>query len=106
MDHAGLSRPLELWKVWRSKMDRLLVFPSSSWLTAADLKETRDATEDGLQVLLTMLKNPELRLPLPILMWPEINLARLKVEVSRSADTVQPVVAMDFQVQSTAVLSQ
>jgi hypothetical protein len=51
-------------------------------LIAADLKETKDAMEDGHPTLLNMLLPTESLLNLLILMLEKIKLARLKVDLT------------------------
>jgi hypothetical protein len=61
---------------------------SNNLLTAQGLKETKDATVDGHQVLLTMLKLTESPLLQPTPMPLRIKPAKLKVDLSKS--TVLP----------------
>jgi hypothetical protein len=95
VDHAGPSQPLELLNHGVFSKDKASIFLSNNSLTAQDLKETKVATEDGHQVLLTTLKLMVSPLNQPIPMSPEIKLAKPKLDHSKSTDTPASADAMD-----------
>lgn len=95
VDHAGPSRPLVLLNHLLSSKDKAPVFLSNNSLTAQDLKEIKDATVDGHQVLLTTLKQTVSPLEVLILMSLEIKLAKLKVDLSKLLDSQATADAMD-----------
>ena len=86
MDHAGLSQPLELWNHLVFSKDNQSFFLNNSWLTAVELKETKDAMVDSHLMPLIMSKQMESQLKVPIHMSQEIKLAKPKVEVSKLVD--------------------
>jgi hypothetical protein len=95
VDHAGPSQLLALFNHGLSSKDKAQVFLNNNSLTAQDLKETKDATVDGHQVLLTMLEQTVLPLQVPILMLQKTNHAKLKVDLSKLTDFQATVDAMD-----------
>jgi hypothetical protein len=95
VDHAGPSQLLELSNPSIFSRDKAQVFLNNNSLTAQDLKETKDATVDGHQVLLTMLEQTVLPLQVPILMLQKTNHAKLKVDLSKLTDFQATVDAMD-----------
>jgi hypothetical protein len=106
VDHAGLSPQQEHCNLSSFSKDNRLVFLNNNSLIAADLKETKDAMEDGHQAPSTTSRPTESPLRVPIPTPLEIKLARPKEEPTRSPDTPATVDAMDFQAKSTTPPSQ
>ena len=106
VDHAGPSQLLELSNPSIFSRDKVLVFLSNNSLTAQDLKETKDAMVDGLQVPLTTLKLTVSPLKVLTPMLLKIKPAKLKEDLSKLLDTQATVDATDWPVESTLTLFQ
>lgn len=84
VDHAGLSQPPALLNHGLFSTDKMSTSLNNNLLTAQDLKETKDAMEDGHPALLTTLRLTESPQLLPIPMSLRIKPAKLKVDHSKS----------------------